>query len=476
MRDFEYTGSAIKPELVVRAGSLTLGAGDYAVTYLNNVNATQAPTAQVTVQPYDSNSLSSYGYVSASSVNFRKSPSTSAERIRQLKRYALCLVLGTEKVGDTTWYKATYDGKTGYISGEYFKQLTLSELERFLDSEDYLTGIQNNSSASAASSGSGSSATAAPTVVSAEDAQVATWTNPQSGSTVSYEPFDPFATAEPVATQAPTEYLDSLVKDIQAGTLTLEAAETRLRVYYQDAADRETKVEEGLAYLREKLGVTETTEAPTEQPTETPLATVTVEPENTEQVQTGSGALGWVIAAAVLIGGGLGVYYWLSAKRKKEAQEAAKRAAQARKKQQAQGANGANRPPMNRQPGSGSPASEKAVSPQQAAKARTGNYTEQNGRPRVTPTGSGTAQSGNADRPYGKTIANPYARYTTKPEENRSFSASYRPADSDAASEAEPMTERPAEKPAGAEGSTGTRRRSRSSRYTEDGNGTDAES
>ena len=38
------------------------------------------------------------------------------------------------------------------------------------------------------------------------------------------------------------------------------------------------------------------------------------------------------------------------------------------------------------------------------------------------------------------------------------------------------MTERPAEKPAGAEGSTGTRRRSRSSRYTEDGNGTDAES
>ncbi|MGN1021081.1 MAG: MucBP domain-containing protein, partial [Aristaeellaceae bacterium] len=66
---------------------------------LRFVTNTDAPaTAQPTVNP---DGLSAYGYVSSSTVNFRQAASTSSTRLRVLKKYAMCLVLGTEQVGDT---------------------------------------------------------------------------------------------------------------------------------------------------------------------------------------------------------------------------------------------------------------------------------------------------------------------------------------------------------------------------------------
>ena len=111
--------------------------------YLQSQLAT--PTPATTNLPFDQNGLSSYGYVDASSVNWREGPATSARKIGELRRYAFCLVLGTEYANGVTWYRVSYGDKTGYIHGDFFKQMTISELEDFLGSDEYLQGVANNS-------------------------------------------------------------------------------------------------------------------------------------------------------------------------------------------------------------------------------------------------------------------------------------------------------------------------------------------
>ena len=112
---------------------------------LRFVTNTDAPaTTQPTVNP---DGLSAYGYVSSSTVNFRQAASTSSTRLRVLKKYAMCLVLGTEQVGDTTWYHVKYDNQEGYIAGNYFKHMTNSEVNAFLGSDEYRQGVLNNSTA-----------------------------------------------------------------------------------------------------------------------------------------------------------------------------------------------------------------------------------------------------------------------------------------------------------------------------------------
>ncbi|MGN0779478.1 MAG: MucBP domain-containing protein, partial [Aristaeellaceae bacterium] len=92
-----YTANGEAWHSVRYSGSL----GYIRADMLRFVTNTDAPaTTQPTVNP---DGLSAYGYVSSSTVNFRKSASTSASRLRVLKQYAMCLVLGTEQVGDTTW-------------------------------------------------------------------------------------------------------------------------------------------------------------------------------------------------------------------------------------------------------------------------------------------------------------------------------------------------------------------------------------
>ncbi|MBR1683906.1 MAG: SH3 domain-containing protein [Clostridia bacterium] len=159
--------------------------------------ATAQPTQQVTAKPYDPDSLSSYGYIYASNngaVNMRKTPSTKAEVLKRLRNYAFCLVLGKETIDQTEWYRVQYDGVIGYVSGSFFRQMSLAELEEFLDSKEYQQGIVNNTSAGA---------TAAP-VVSQEDSNVQTWTDPTSGLNVTYQTWAPFATTAPLPTMTAT--------------------------------------------------------------------------------------------------------------------------------------------------------------------------------------------------------------------------------------------------------------------------------
>ena len=157
-----------------------------------------APTTQVTAQPYDPNSPSSYGYIYASNngaVNMRKTASTKAEVIKRLRNYAFCLVSGSQSIDGTNWYRVTYDGVTGYVQSNFFKQMSLAELEEFLNSREYQQGIVNNTAAN-------TTVTAAP-IISQEEQNVNTWTNPNSGLNVTYATWAPFATTPPLVTGTP---------------------------------------------------------------------------------------------------------------------------------------------------------------------------------------------------------------------------------------------------------------------------------
>ncbi|MBQ6562397.1 MAG: SH3 domain-containing protein, partial [Clostridia bacterium] len=162
-------------------------------------SATPAPTAQITAKPYDPDSASSYGYIYASNngaVNMRKTASTKANVIKRLRNYAFCLVLGSEKIDGTTWYRISYDGLVGYVQGGFFKQMSLAELEEFLNSKEYQQGIVNNTTMTDAS------ATVAP-LISQEEQNVNSWTDPNSGLNVTYATWAPFATTPPLVTGTP---------------------------------------------------------------------------------------------------------------------------------------------------------------------------------------------------------------------------------------------------------------------------------
>ncbi len=76
---------------------------------------TVSPTPSITPQPYDPYADSSYGYVSASSVNFRASATTSSTRLAVLRQYAFALVLGSRVVDGYTWYNINYGGTVGWV-------------------------------------------------------------------------------------------------------------------------------------------------------------------------------------------------------------------------------------------------------------------------------------------------------------------------------------------------------------------------
>ena len=419
----------------IRADMLRMMTRNEIAAYLEEGRATQEPETVITVAPYNPEEMSCYGYVSSDSVNFRTKPSKSSTRIRALKKYALCLVYGTEQAEGTTWYKVSYDGTTGYISGDYFTQMTVREAEEFLNSSHYLEGINNNRTTSATQAPSaqqaGNTATTTGTpsgIISAEDQQISAWTNPDSNLTVSYEPFDPFATPAPLAENDElknTEYLDSLAEQLKDGKLTEEKLTTTLQVAYKDASNTDSMVEKALAYIHEKVGEGGIEEIPTETPTVNPLATEgdVVYPQ---EENTGGGAAGWLIGAAVLAALGGGGYYWyLSTQRKREAAQrlAQKKAAQQR---QAGKQSGAGKP--NAQTGQKQALNQnQPVSAQQAAKVRTGTYSGKNNTVTPRPSQSGV-NAQNASKPYGKNVENPYARYTSGTgEEDATYTASFKP-------------------------------------------------
>ena len=190
--------------------------------YLESLLA--SPTPATTNLPFDEDGMSSYGYVDGSSVNWREGPSTSNEKIGELRRYAFCLVLGTETVNGVTWYRVKYNDEVGYIHGDFFKQLTISELEDFLQSEEYLEGVVNNSSDGSASledvgfAGTGSLVTEEDQWVSNNNALVNNTLSPWQPiatvapiqTTPTLEPLPGWSTTAPTATPSPTPTFNPL--------------------------------------------------------------------------------------------------------------------------------------------------------------------------------------------------------------------------------------------------------------------------
>ncbi len=161
--------------------------------YLDRMNNTPTPEPVTTNRPFDEAGMSSYGYVDGSSVNWRETPSKNGKKVGELKRYALCLVRGTEYVNGVTWYLVSYNDKVGYIHGDFFQQMTISELNSFLGGEEYLQGIKNNApSDDTAMDDVGFTGPGG--IVSAEDQ----WVNKNPDVYASYEPFNPIATVAPI--------------------------------------------------------------------------------------------------------------------------------------------------------------------------------------------------------------------------------------------------------------------------------------
>ena len=265
------------------------------------IGSQNSPTAapSTTPDPYDPYGKSSYGYVSSSTVNFRKDASANSSRLKVLNRYAFCLVLGTRDVNGVTWYNVNQNGTIGWINGNYFHHLNLTELTAFLQSPEYKQGIANNSgnttgSSSSSSSGSSSSGTSTGVaqpgnIGSVEDWNVGSWQNPGVSAQTSYAPFNPIATATPVPSVSP----EATVEVTPTPTFVIG---TMIPINYTDES---------------------------------------------KETQTSTAPWGLIAAGVVLIGGAGGVYaYAMNQNRKRKA--AAARAAQARRTQTA--ANGQQNP------------------------------------------------------------------------------------------------------------------------------------
>ena len=411
----------------VRADLIRIMSYGEMAAYEEMLQPQETPIPNVTIAPYtyDPNELSCYGYVTTDAVNFRTEPSSSSRRIRLMKRYATFIVYGSVQADGETWYKVSYDGQMGYLNGKYFKQMTVSEAEQFLKSDKYREGLANNSAQSTANSNAGSSptTTGSPTgIVTAEDQKVSEWVNPAAGAAVSYKPFDPFATPEPLPENEfeNNEFVNSLIDQVKAGTLKQEELKMELEKFYKDAADPAAVVDRAMAYIEGK------TELATEEPSQSPEPLATEEITEFPQEQSTGGGAGWVAAGLVLAAGAGGGYYWYLQRERKR--KAAQRMAQKRVAQQNRAAQ-QNKPRTAERPGAGNgTGTANAASAQNAARVRTGNYTGSAGttKPRVTPT---TPSNGTSNgKPYGTGTKNPYGRYTRSgSDEESAYTASFKP-------------------------------------------------
>ena len=169
---------------------------------------TSAPTSpNQTAAPYDPYGKSSYGYVTSNSVNFRETP--NGKKMKTLSKYAFAYIIGSKEVNGVTWYYVNQNGTMGWVHGDYFHQLNLTELTSFLNSAEYRQGLANNSGSTSTNtdntsgntsvkpSGGNSGSATAGNISSVEDWNVGTWKNTGVTTTTSYAPFNPYATATP---------------------------------------------------------------------------------------------------------------------------------------------------------------------------------------------------------------------------------------------------------------------------------------
>lgn len=175
--------------------------------YLSN-HQTTSPS-NTAAPTYNPNSMSSYGYITKNNVNFRSQPNKSSAAITKIQQYGLALVKDVVSDNGVTWYKVNFNGREGYIQGDFFKQMTIHEFNQFLNSKEYAAGLKNNSaSTSSGSAGSGSSSVpktnagtaTAGNVQTLEGYNVGKWKNPNLAQ-ASYPPFMPNITAMPTNAQ-----------------------------------------------------------------------------------------------------------------------------------------------------------------------------------------------------------------------------------------------------------------------------------
>ncbi|MBR5231703.1 MAG: MucBP domain-containing protein, partial [Clostridia bacterium] len=184
----------------IRGDQLRMMSYEDSIMYEESLRtATPAPAPTPTVAPLTQESLSSYGYVTTNNVRLRSGAGTETEYIRMMNRYAFALVLGTEEVNGKTWYHINQAGAEGYVMGDYFKVLSLGELQHFLTSDEYLQSQDTPS-------GSGSG-----TLTSPEDFNQNIWQNPATGDVPTFNPsvfWTPVPTAtvnvEAITTPSPT--------------------------------------------------------------------------------------------------------------------------------------------------------------------------------------------------------------------------------------------------------------------------------
>ena len=176
--------------------------------YLESQKTTAPTTPSKTAAPYDPYGKSSYGYVTSNSVNFRETP--NGKKMKTLSKYAFAYIIGSKEVNGVTWYYVNQNGTMGWVHGDYFHQLNLTELTSFLNSAEYRQGLANNSGSSTSGntdntsgntsvkpSGGNSGSATAGNISSVEDWNVGTWKNTGVTTTTSYAPFNPYATATP---------------------------------------------------------------------------------------------------------------------------------------------------------------------------------------------------------------------------------------------------------------------------------------
>ena len=179
----------------VRADQMRMLDEDETIAYLQSQeHIVVTPTPAPTPEPVTPDSPSSYGHVRSNSgkVNMRDKPSMSGQRLKMLDNFAFALVLGKVENEEGTWYHISQGGTEGYVSGSYFKVLSLSELSTFLMSDEYESGNSETSQTGASSS----------KIQPVEDFNRVVWQNP--ALSPSYEPFNPYATATPNPEALPT--------------------------------------------------------------------------------------------------------------------------------------------------------------------------------------------------------------------------------------------------------------------------------
>ena len=376
--------------------------------------------------PYNPNGASSYGYITANSVNFRTSPNGS--RIKQLNKYAMAMILGTQQVNGVTWYNVNYNGQIGWIHGDYFHQMTLTEFNSFLSSSQYQQGLANNAVATATpkpstggstsgnTSGNKGSATQG-SVSSVEDWNVGTWQNTGANTQNTSAPFNPYAT--PVATTTPKDqYMtkDATVKfyqspDAASSSLTLPANAT-LNVLETVTQNNKTwyKVQYNgqTGYVEAEAALTEVTASASPTPTST-FVIGTMIPINYEDetIETQTSGVPWgLIGGAVVIIGGAGGAYAYALNQNKKRKAAAARAAASRRAATAAGTTAAGAA------GAASPYARRAAAAPIAPGTKQNDTNSQN-----KPAGS-TPYSG-VKNPYSSGsitgTQNPYSRPTAGP-------------------------------------------------------------